>query len=304
MRRWIASFASAGLLAVGLWACGGSSGTPASATAPTPTPAPTAAPTLTAVTVTGDAPSIGGTAQFSATASLSNGIIQTVTSQAAWQSSNGSVATVASGGLVTAIGAGEADISASYQNVSGQRHVSVARPTFTVSGMVVDTTSNSPLSGVQLTIVDGTNGGKSATSSNGNYALTGVLPGSFSVSATATGYNTNTRSVTITAADVRLDLGMARASSSPSPSPSPSPTPSPTPAPTPPVGAPGLPAKTSAGTCSLDAIVHPAACVNNMFGNASAICNDGARSCSTNSSGTCSTHEKVYCWVCPGPLCR
>jgi fibronectin type III domain protein len=73
-----------------------------------------------------------------------------------------------------------------------------------------------------------------------------------------------------------------------------------------PVAAPGLPSRTAVGAkfaCSLDAIVHPASCVNNSFGNATALCNDGARSCSTSNSGTCSSHSGVYCYVCPGGLC-
>ncbi len=89
------------------------------------------------------------------------------------------------------------------------------------------------------------------------------------------------------------------------PSPGPSPTPTPSPSPTP-VAAPGLPSRTPVGTtfkCSLDDIVHPASCVNEMFGNATALCTDGARSCSTSNSGTCSSHQGVYCFVCPGGLC-
>jgi hypothetical protein len=32
-------------------------------------------------------------------------------------------------------------------------------------------------------------------------------------------------------------------------------------------------------------------------------CNDGTYSCSQTRSGTCSTHQGVSCFVCPGPLC-
>lgn len=34
-----------------------------------------------------------------------------------------------------------------------------------------------------------------------------------------------------------------------------------------------------------------------------AMCNDGSWSSSQNRSGTCSSHDGVRCWVCPGPLC-
>ncbi len=95
----------------------------------------------------------------------------------------------------------------------------------------------------------------------------------------------------------------------PTPSPTPTPTPTPTPSPSPspaPIGAPGLPStgtQNGKAVCQLASIIHPAACVNNGFGDATAVCNDGARSCSTSNSGTCSANRGVYCWVCPGPLC-
>jgi hypothetical protein len=66
-----------------------------------------------------------------------------------------------------------------------------------------------------------------------------------------------------------------------------------------PAGGLTLPSR-SANVCNLDDIVHPDSCINSSFGNATALCTDGARSCSTNNSGTCSG---VYCFVCPGALC-
>jgi hypothetical protein len=38
-------------------------------------------------------------------------------------------------------------------------------------------------------------------------------------------------------------------------------------------------------------------------GQPTARCNDGTYSCSQNRSGTCSSHDGVACWICPGPLC-
>lgn len=54
------------------------------------------------------------TIQLTATASLSNGSTQNVTSQAQWSSTNLNVATVSNGGLVTLRAAGEADVLATY----------------------------------------------------------------------------------------------------------------------------------------------------------------------------------------------
>ena len=82
-------------------------------------------PSVTGVSVTGAAPTLGGRSQFTATASLSNGQTRNVTSEATWGSSAPSVATVTAG-LVTAVGVGSATISATFENVRGTSDVSVA----------------------------------------------------------------------------------------------------------------------------------------------------------------------------------
>src|SRR5438270_293833 len=117
MKRWLGAVTIAATMAVLLWACGSGS---------TSTPSAPSTPTLSSVGVTGTTPAIGASSQFTATANLSNGTNQNVTNQAAWQSSSTSVATTSSSGLVTAVGAGEADIRATYQNVAGTLHISVA----------------------------------------------------------------------------------------------------------------------------------------------------------------------------------
>lgn len=121
MRRFARAFALACVIAVAFARCGGTSST---STPATPTP------TVTGVTVTGPSPSAkpGDTAQFTATAALSNGTTQTASTQATWQSSNTTVATVSSSGLVTAMAAGEADIRATYQSVTGSMHLTVSGP--------------------------------------------------------------------------------------------------------------------------------------------------------------------------------
>jgi hypothetical protein len=222
-----------------------------------------------------------------------------VTAQATWQSSSTSVVTVNSSGVVSGIGAGDADVTATYQNVSGRMHVTLTRPapsSFAVAGTVTDGTSGGVLPGISI----GSSDGKSTTTgSTGKYSITGVAAGNITVTASASGYQTTSKAA-IVSSDTQLDFVLARTSG-----PAPSPTP-PGPAPSTPVGEPGLPSRTPSGTtfvCSLDAIVHPASCVNNSFGNATALCGDGARSCSSNNSGTCSSHDGVYCFVCPGALC-
>src|SRR5581483_3891787 len=103
------------------------------------------------------APNAGASAQFSATATLSNNTSQTVTSQATWQSSNPPVATVTSGGLVIGVSAGNVDITATYQNVSGVAHLTVIRQTpvtYSVSGTVTDGTSHGVLPNIGVELAD------------------------------------------------------------------------------------------------------------------------------------------------------
>jgi len=76
--------------------------------------------------VNGTAPIIGSMIQFTAIAVLSNGAVQTVTTQATWQSSVPRVATVDDTGIVTGIAVGSTDITATYRNVSGVIHIAIA----------------------------------------------------------------------------------------------------------------------------------------------------------------------------------
>jgi hypothetical protein len=119
------SAALAGILLIVLFsACGGdhaSSGT-GSPTAPTVS--------VTAMTVTGTPPAVGTTAQYTATATLSNGAAQNVTGLSTWQSTDITVATVSASGLATGVGLGVADLRATYQGVTGvgQAAVSTVAP--------------------------------------------------------------------------------------------------------------------------------------------------------------------------------
>lgn len=104
-------------LCVVIAACGSDSPSPTPPTAPTPT-------TTNSVQVraTGDASGpleAGQTRQLVATATLSTGANPDVTGQSTWQSSAPAVATVSASGLVTAVGEGDAEISATYQSVKG-----------------------------------------------------------------------------------------------------------------------------------------------------------------------------------------
>jgi hypothetical protein len=98
---------------------------------------------------------------------------------------------------------------------------------------VTDGTSGGILPNIVVQITDGSNSGKSAkTDGSGNYSLTGVSPGTFTMSASAVSYQTFTRQITATV-NTRADFVLQRVVSAPAPAPAPTPTPKPTPIPSP-----------------------------------------------------------------------
>lgn len=72
---------------------------------------------------------------------------------------------------------------------------------FALTGGISETipTTSNKIPGATVTFIDGSNAGKSAVADGaGNYRITNVLAGGFSVRASAAGYEDSTRSVTIT----------------------------------------------------------------------------------------------------------
>jgi len=81
--------------------------------------------TVVSVAVTGPTVSVGLTAQFTATATMSDGTTQNVTTAAAWQSSNPAVATVVLG-VVTGVADGQTTITATYAGLAATDVAQVA----------------------------------------------------------------------------------------------------------------------------------------------------------------------------------
>ncbi|MGP8080149.1 MAG: Ig-like domain-containing protein, partial [Dehalococcoidales bacterium] len=82
---------------------------------------PSSGPTISSIAVTRKIVSnltVGYTQQFTATAISTDGSTADITSQATWASSDQSVATVSSTGVVTGIAPGQADITAFYSGVT------------------------------------------------------------------------------------------------------------------------------------------------------------------------------------------
>lgn len=98
-------------------------------TSPSPTPT-TSTPTISSVRVTGptEITTPGGTAQFTATVTLSTGATEDRTSTATWTSENPAVATVAANGMVTAVADGASNITAAFAAVRGSAGVMVRLP--------------------------------------------------------------------------------------------------------------------------------------------------------------------------------
>lgn len=112
-----------GIVAAGVVGCGGGSSGP---TAPTST-----TPTTSSITISGYADeltSIGQTVQLKATATMSNGSTQDVTSTATWASDATGVATVSGSGLLRAVSSGDATITATTNGVVGRQRITVSRP--------------------------------------------------------------------------------------------------------------------------------------------------------------------------------
>jgi len=77
------------------------------------------------VAVIGPTLQVGATGQFRATATLSDGTTQDVTSASTWTSSATSVATVTAAGVVTALTPGATTITATYQGTAGKDPIQV-----------------------------------------------------------------------------------------------------------------------------------------------------------------------------------
>lgn len=108
----------------------------------------TAPSRLVSLTITGG-PIAGQSAQLTASARYMDDSVRDVTTQATWQSSNQQVATVSNAGVITPVGPGDVDISASFEGQVGKLHLTMgASPValLTLSGM-----PNGPVSSIQLT---------------------------------------------------------------------------------------------------------------------------------------------------------
>src|SRR5436309_10732862 len=161
--------------------------------------------------VAGTPPTIGTSSQFAAIATRSDGTSQAVTSQAAWRSSNTPVATVTSGGLVTAVSRGFVEIEATYGDRSGSLAFTVtAAVTFTLRGTVTEAGTAAGVPSATVTVKGASTVTRSAvTDSAGRYAVSGITAGDVDVTAEAPSFVRVTRSTRILG-DTTLDFALTR----------------------------------------------------------------------------------------------
>jgi Big-like domain-containing protein/carboxypeptidase family protein len=129
------------------------------------------------IRITSAAPS-DATIQLTATARLADGSSRDVTTSAVWTSSNPALATVSASGLVTAVGAGQVEVRASYQGVMGTLTLQVDRPIqrFALSGVVHEVgPAGAAVANARVEIVRGPGAGAFVTTDGaGIYRLPGL----------------------------------------------------------------------------------------------------------------------------------
>jgi len=151
------------------------------------------------------------TIQLTATGRFVDGSSRDVTSSATWISSDPTLATVSSTGLVTAVGNGPVEVRATYQGVTGVLTLQVGRPIqrFGVSGIVREVgEASGGLGGVRLEIMRGPGAGTVATSdASGSYRLAGVM-GMVDITASKPGYiDWRLQNLTVDH-DMQMDVGI------------------------------------------------------------------------------------------------
>ncbi len=184
-----------------------------------PVSASPAAPsaTVSRILVAGTPPAIGTSSQFTAVAVLADGSNQPVTSQAMWRTSNPSVATVTSAGMVTAASNGSVEISATYANTTGMLSFTTAPPVgYTLKGTIVDAQSGGKgVATATVTAKDASGGTRSGMSdAAGLYSIAGLAAGPAEITVTAPSYARVTRMIAISG-DMTLSFALQPAAACP-----------------------------------------------------------------------------------------
>jgi hypothetical protein len=227
-----------------------------------PTPEPAIAATVTALVVTNRSIT-EATMQMTATARMSDGSTRDVTPLATWQSSNTSIATISSSGLLTIVGNGDVEVRATYLAATGAVRLVLTRPPdprvhFALSGSVREVNPTPKVLGtVRITIASGPDAGMAVTSdASGQFRFASVSATRVSLEASRDGYQPWRMTNLMIDADKQIEVVMY---------------------PTPPTNASG---ETATGRCK-----------------------DSTWTWSASLQNACVANGGLAYGVCPGPLC-
>lgn len=127
------------------------------------------------------------------------------TATASWRSSDPSVATIAPGGVLHAVGAGVATITATCEGVSASAGVTVYEAA-ALAGIVRDE-AGSPLQGANVWVQDSKYGRAATTDGSGRYRIDFIRRGgNYPVSARKDGYETVSQTMTLAAPETVQDF--------------------------------------------------------------------------------------------------
>jgi hypothetical protein len=210
MRKMVGASAAVLALAgvVAAAGCGSSSSSPAPAA---PTPVVTSTATVTGLKIVGPPNSfivVGDTAQFTATATFSNGTTADVTNAATWSTLDPSIFAVAPGGKVTAMKVGSTDVRATYQGATDKDYTT-AQPflTFKAYGTVTAAPPDfGGLAGARVDISPSPSPGFFVTTNGvGDFEFPPLKGGPYTLTVTRAGFTPQTRAITLTR-DIRADF--------------------------------------------------------------------------------------------------
>ena len=261
MTRVCLTTSAAAIAAAMLVACGTKgNGAPANPTSPT-TPTPVG---VRAIVVT-SAPASQTTYQMTARAQMTDGTSLDVTTASQWMTSDASVATVASSGVLTVLRAGHIYVRANYQNTAGVLDMTVNVPqppqsgTLALSGTATETApAAKPLAGVAVRIIAGPDTGLSTmTDGRGQLLFPPLHPGVIGVEATKDSY--------LVWRLTNLIMDHDR---------------------------------------DLQVVLYPVPPKDNSGASATARCNDGSWSWAETRAEACASNGGIAYTVCPGPLCQ
>jgi hypothetical protein len=210
MRKLAGASAAVLALAGAVNAAGcGSSSSPSAAAGPTPVVTSTG--TVTALKVVGPPNSfivVGDTAQFTATATLSNGTTADVTSAATWSALDTSIFAVAPGGKVTALKVGSTDVRATYQGATDKDYTT-AQPLlmFKAYGTVTEAPPDfGGLAGARVDISPSPSPGFFVTTNGaGDFEFPPLKGGPYTLTVSRAGFTSQTKAISLTR-DVRADF--------------------------------------------------------------------------------------------------